>query len=140
MSGYYSGGPYFFSKVMVEVLPNRILPVLWYGIVVYWMCGFVFTVTGFFLWMIPLFMVSINSGCLILLTASYFTDPFAIVVVYGLTTFFSSLSVGIFANLDSIPWVLRWSNYVNVLRYTISSGKSFFFKTSKLTRMNSFQV
>ena len=53
-SGYYTAGPYFLSKFICEMLPNRLVPIILYSCVTYWMGGLWKSAEVFILWLLPL--------------------------------------------------------------------------------------
>ena len=65
-SGYYTAGPYFLSKFICEMLPNRLVPIVLYSCITYWMGGLWKEASTFFLWLLPLFTMAMCSGSILL--------------------------------------------------------------------------
>merc|ERR1712039_703995 len=53
-AGYYTAGPYFISKFICELIPNRVIPLIFYATITYWMSGLWKSFDTWLLWLLPI--------------------------------------------------------------------------------------
>lgn len=118
--GYYHTSPYFVSKVLTDILPNRIFPTLLLGIIVYWMMGLRNDADAFGTFLCALVMVAISAG-----SAAYFCaciTPLFVVAnqLIGLIYVFGMLFSGLLIKTSTLPSWLKWAQWLSFYRYAQS--------------------
>ena len=120
-SGYYRVSTYFFAKLLLDLLPKRVIPIAAGGSILYFMIGFQLDASKYFIFLLCLFLTTIsatgfpflygamvkNSAVAVLLTAATFT----IMMIFG----------GLLVNITSLPEWLQWIQYVSIFRLAIST-------------------
>ena len=61
-SGFYRVSVFFFSQIVTDLIAKRIIPVLLFSVITYFMIGFQLEATKFFIFLLTLFMVSITAA------------------------------------------------------------------------------
>lgn len=118
-SGYYTAGPYFLSKFICEMLPNRLVPIILYSCVTYWMGGLWKSAEVFVLWLLPLLTMAMCSGSILLLYCSIFSTIQIVCQSFVLTTLLMLFTMGLTPSLNQLPVVIRWMQYISIPRYTL---------------------
>ena len=116
-AGYYTAGPYFVSKFICELIPNRVIPLIFYATITYWMSGLWKSVNTWLLWLLPIVNIGFASGAVLMLYCSLIPDFRAAVQSYILTTVFSFVVLGVAPNLASLTPALRWIQWISIPRY-----------------------
>lgn len=115
--GYYRSSSYFVSKVLTDIVPNRIFPVLVFGVIVYWMMGFQADLCKFLIFLACLVQVAVSAG-----SCAYFcacvTSIFVVAnQLLGLIYVFGMLFSGLLIRTDSLPIFLQWAQWLSFYRY-----------------------
>ena len=96
-NGYYRCSSFFISKVICDVIPLRLIPILLFASVSYFLVGFQATVNHFFIFVLTLFLISLAGASVCLLVSSSFAN-FAV------------------ANLFvSLPFVLMMVSFIEIV-------------------------
>jgi len=116
-SGYYRASVYFFSQILVDIIPNRIFPNLVFSLVLYFMAGLQLDVGKFFIFFLALLSTAFSATSIAFL-ASASVESFAVAnAVVALPYILMMLFGGFLANVDSIlPW-LAWMKWFSIFRY-----------------------
>ncbi|VDI24324.1 ATP-binding cassette, subfamily G (WHITE), member 2 [Mytilus galloprovincialis] len=62
VSGFYRVSAYFFSKIICDVIPMRLIPVILFSTVTYFMLGLRLAAENFFLYVLSLFLVAMSAS------------------------------------------------------------------------------
>lgn len=121
VSGFYRVSAYFFSKIICDVIPMRLIPVILFSAITYFMLGLQVTVEQFFLYVLTLFLVAMSaSGIAFFFSAT--VRIFAIAnLCIALTYVFMMVFSGLLVNVSTIPAWLRWLKWVSLFRYGLNA-------------------
>uniref|UniRef100_A0A672IFL4 ATP-binding cassette sub-family G member 2-like n=1 Tax=Salarias fasciatus TaxID=181472 RepID=A0A672IFL4_SALFA len=121
-SGYYRTSVYFLSKIFADLVPNRIIPILVFAAISYWMMGLKPTAAAFFLFALALSLVSLAGVSLAFLasaSASSFAManilvalPFVVMMVFG----------GFLVKLNSMLSWLSWLEWFSIFKYGLNAA------------------
>lgn len=116
-SGYYRVSVFFFSQVITDLIAKRIIPVLLFSIITYFMIGFQLEVDKFFIYLLTLFMVSTTAASVTYAFSSVARVTAVATLLSALTFVLSMLFGGFFISLSSLPVWLSWLKYLSLFRY-----------------------
>merc|ERR1719498_756649 len=71
---FYTAGPYFVSKFICELIPNRLIPLIFYSTITYWMSGLWKSFNTWLLWLLPIVNIGFASGSVLMLYCSLIPD------------------------------------------------------------------
>ena len=120
-SMYYSAGPYFFVKLLVTLMPVRLIYVVLYSLISYWAMGLVRTFDAWLMFTLPNALVSMTSGFLVLGLSPWFTDGAVFRPIFIMLLMGTIATSGFSPPLKSIPWVIRWTAYLSAPYYGLQS-------------------
>ncbi|KAA0722578.1 ATP-binding cassette sub-family G member 2 [Triplophysa tibetana] len=119
--GYYRTSVYFLSKVFVDLLPNRIIPVFVFACIAYYMMGLKPAFTAFLCFALTLSMVSLAGVSLAFLVSASVSSfaianalialPFILMMVFG----------GFLVNLNSMLDWLSWLKWTSIFKYGLDA-------------------
>ncbi|RKP01830.1 hypothetical protein CXG81DRAFT_11477 [Caulochytrium protostelioides] len=113
-NGYYRPSAYFASKVLVDLLPLRVLPPFILGLIVYHMVGLRADSPVFlFKFLLVLVLFNVTAAALCLAIAIMFSDPAIASFVAILVMLFEMLFGGLLLNKETIPQRLAWLNRIS---------------------------
>lgn len=115
-TGTYSSGPYFFSKLVVE-LPMTLSKSLLTMVIFYWIVDLQGSFFELTMW---IFMLSLVASSSAMLLGSATTDPKVAQQLSTLIFVPQILFAGFFVTITQIPVVLRWIQYLCSLKFTIN--------------------
>ncbi|XP_055898082.1 broad substrate specificity ATP-binding cassette transporter ABCG2-like isoform X2 [Biomphalaria glabrata] len=120
-SGFYRVSAYFLVKVLFDMVPLRLVPVLILSSTVYFSVGLNSGAEHFFLFTFCLFCTAMGSSALCLLVSSI-VSVFAVAqIVLGMCYVLMMLLGGFLISLNSVgPW-LYWAQYLSFLKYALSA-------------------
>lgn len=121
VSGFYRVSAYFISKIICDVIPMRMIPVILFSAITYFMLGLRLAVDNFFLYVLSLFLVSLSaSGIAFFFSAT--VQIFAIAnLCIALSYVFMMVFSGLLVNIASIPEWLRWIKWLSLFRYGLNA-------------------
>ncbi|KAJ8001352.1 hypothetical protein DPEC_G00168640 [Dallia pectoralis] len=120
-SGYYRTSVYFLSKVFADQLPNRIVPILVFSAIAYYMMGLKPAFTAFLLFALTLSLVSL-SGVSLAFLASASVSSFAVVnILIALPFVFMMVFGGFLVNLNSMLSWLSWLKWISIFKYGLEA-------------------
>uniref|UniRef100_A0A8C1N416 ABC transporter domain-containing protein n=1 Tax=Cyprinus carpio TaxID=7962 RepID=A0A8C1N416_CYPCA len=115
--GYYRTSVYFLSKVFVDLLPNRIVPIFIFSSICYYMMGLNPSFTAFLCFALTMSMVSLAGVSLaFLVSASVSTFAMANVLI-ALPFVFMMVFGGFLVNLNSMLNWLSWLKWASIFKY-----------------------
>ncbi|XP_047435610.1 broad substrate specificity ATP-binding cassette transporter ABCG2b [Mugil cephalus] len=120
-SGYYRTSVYFLSKVFADLLPNRIIPILVFCAIAYFMMGLKLTAEAFFCFALTLSLVSLAGvGLAFLVSAS--TSTFAMAnILIALPFVFMMVFGGFLVNLNAMLSWLSWLKWISIFSYGLNA-------------------
>ncbi|ESO09919.1 hypothetical protein HELRODRAFT_97247 [Helobdella robusta] len=117
-SGYYRVSVYFVSKIFCDLVPLRLLPVVLFSIITYFMLNLQLVVSKFFIYLLNLFLTTFVSALMaFVISASVGVLALANMLV-GLVMILMMLFGGLLLNSVSIPRWLKWLEYFSFIRYS----------------------
>ncbi|XP_026060687.1 ATP-binding cassette sub-family G member 2-like [Carassius auratus] len=119
--GYYRTSVYFLSKVFVDLLPNRIVPIFIFSSISYYMMGLNPSFTTFLCFALTMSMVSLAGVSLaFLVSASVSTFAMANVLI-ALPFVFMMVFGGFLVNLNSMLNWLSWLKWASIFKYGLDA-------------------
>ncbi|TPP64886.1 Placenta-specific ATP-binding cassette transporter [Fasciola gigantica] len=118
-SGYYRVSVYFFSKIMCDILPTKVLPVLVFMPICYWMAGLRADAAAFFFFELILSLTTLAAAAIALFISATFTLFGIANVVVSIVYVFMMVFGGYLINLKSMGAWLSWLRYLSIFRYSL---------------------
>uniref|UniRef100_A0A8B9JMP8 ABC transporter domain-containing protein n=1 Tax=Astyanax mexicanus TaxID=7994 RepID=A0A8B9JMP8_ASTMX len=119
--GYYRTSVYFLSKVFVDLVPNRIVPIVIFSAIAYYMMGLKPAFTAFLCFSLTLSMVSLAAVSLAFL-ASASVSSFAMANIFiALPFVFMMVFGGFLVNLNSMLSWLSWLQWISIFKYGLDA-------------------
>jgi len=119
-SGYYRASVYFISRVFVDLIPNRLIPILVQASFMYFMTGLQSSAAKFFIFFLVCSLTSISAAALAFSISSSCQSYGVANAVLSLPLIFMMLFGGFLANVETIlPW-LAWIKWISIFRYGIN--------------------
>ncbi|XP_043912558.1 broad substrate specificity ATP-binding cassette transporter ABCG2-like [Protopterus annectens] len=120
-SGYYRTSVYFLSKVFADLIPNRIIPMMVFSGISYFMMGLKANAESFFLYAITLSLTSLAAVSMaFLVSASVSTFSLANVLI-ALPYVFMMVFGGFLVNLNAMLDWLSWIKWISIFRYGMNA-------------------
>ncbi|KAM9455084.1 broad substrate specificity ATP-binding cassette transporter ABCG2b [Clarias gariepinus] len=139
-SGYYRTSVYFLSKVFVDLIPNRIIPILVFSSIAYYMMGMKPAFLAFLCFSLTLSLVSLASVSLAFLVSASVSSFAMANVLIALPFVFMMVFGGFLVNLNSMLSWLSWLQWISIFRYGLNAvtinemtGQVFYNNISSLT-------
>ncbi|TGZ71879.1 hypothetical protein CRM22_002408 [Opisthorchis felineus] len=118
-SGYYRISAYFLSKILCDILPTKVLPVLLFMPICYWMVGLLPEVGAFFYFELLLSITTLAAAAIALFMSATFTLFGIANVVVSILFVFMMVFGGYLINLKSMAAWLSWLRYLSIFRYSM---------------------
>ena len=99
-AGYYSTGPYFLSKLIVDLIPFRIMPPILYSSVAYWMVGLQPDFSRFLIFTGMLILTNMLAGSSVMIISAMSADVGQANLVGVLYFIYTLLFGGLLMNSD----------------------------------------
>ncbi|PWN42701.1 hypothetical protein IE81DRAFT_119342 [Ceraceosorus guamensis] len=106
-NGYYSPITYFFSKLIFDVLPLRVIPPFILGGIVYFLVGLLPSVAAFWSFIAALVLFSLAVSAVVLFISISIKDKGVANLVGSLVMLAGMVSSGFLVNRNSTPWWLQ---------------------------------
>ncbi|KAM3623826.1 uncharacterized protein V6R79_015978 [Siganus canaliculatus] len=121
-SGYYRTSVYFLSKVFADLIPNRIIPILVFSAIAYYMMGLKPHFVAFLCFALNMSLVSLAGvGLAFLVSAS--TSTFAMAnILIALPFVFMMVFGGFLVNLNSMLSWLSWLKWISIFKYGLDAA------------------
>uniref|UniRef100_A0A6Q2X8C5 ABC transporter domain-containing protein n=1 Tax=Esox lucius TaxID=8010 RepID=A0A6Q2X8C5_ESOLU len=120
-SGFYRTSVYFLSKVFADLIPNRILPILVFSSIAYYMMGLKPAFTAFLLFTLTMSLVSL-AGVSLAFLASASVSSFAMAnILIALPFVFMMVFGGFLVNLNSMLSWLSWLKWISIFKYGLEA-------------------
>ncbi|XP_053163666.1 broad substrate specificity ATP-binding cassette transporter ABCG2-like isoform X2 [Hemicordylus capensis] len=119
--GYYRTSAYFLAKVFADLLPNRILPVLLFSSISYFMMGLKYNAESFFLHVLSLSLTNLAAVSMAFLVSAS-VNTFAVAnILIALPYVFMMVFGGFLVNLNSMLTWLSWIKWISIYRYGMNA-------------------
>uniref|UniRef100_A0AAZ3P5R5 ABC transporter domain-containing protein n=1 Tax=Oncorhynchus tshawytscha TaxID=74940 RepID=A0AAZ3P5R5_ONCTS len=120
-SGYYRTSVYFLSKIFADLIPNRIVPILIFSAIAYYMMGLKPAFTAFLLFTLTLSLVSLAGVSLAFLVSASVSSFAMANVLIALPFVFMMVFGGFLVNLNSMLSWLSWLKWISIFRYGLEA-------------------
>uniref|UniRef100_A0A674I1W1 ABC transporter domain-containing protein n=1 Tax=Terrapene triunguis TaxID=2587831 RepID=A0A674I1W1_9SAUR len=122
--GYYRTSAYFLAKVFADLIPNRIIPLLMFSGISYFMMGLKQDAGSFFLYVLSLSLTNLAAVSMaFLVSASVSTFAIANVLI-ALPFVFMMVFGGFLVNLNSMLSWLSWIKWISIFHYGMNVSHS----------------
>jgi ABC-type multidrug transport system ATPase subunit/ABC-type multidrug transport system permease subunit len=105
------------SRLMIDLIPLRIVPALVMGSIAYWMIGMVPAVSNFIKFLAVVVLFSTSVGGFALCVSALISDYGTASLVVAVCMLFQMLLGGLLINTNSIPPALSWIQWLSLFRY-----------------------
>ncbi|XP_065906203.1 broad substrate specificity ATP-binding cassette transporter ABCG2-like [Dysidea avara] len=121
VSGYYRVSSYFLAKVSCDLIPIRIIPIIIYVIIFYWMLGLESDAGKFFFFMLTLVLMASCASAIAFAISS--AAPVAGIAIAGTASalILQVMFSGFLKNLRTIDDWIAWLQYLSVIRYALNA-------------------
>ncbi|KAJ3109352.1 hypothetical protein HK100_003307 [Physocladia obscura] len=116
-NGVYGSMPYYLSKILCDILPLRILPAFLTGTIAFFMVGYDASGSRYPKFLVLLLLFSAIMGLMCMCLAAAISDVGTATLAGAIIILFKMLFAGLIISQDSIPWALRWIQYLSFFRY-----------------------
>ncbi|SCV68407.1 BQ2448_528 [Microbotryum intermedium] len=120
-NGYYSPVSWLASRLVFDLVPLRIIPILIVSSIVYWMVGLTPDATHFFKYLLLLVLYNMTTAVLNFLLAAVIIDTGNAILISSILNLAQMAFAGFFIHLDSIPAALRWIQWLCPLKYLLEA-------------------
>uniref|UniRef100_A0A8C9SV48 ATP-binding cassette, sub-family G (WHITE), member 2c n=1 Tax=Scleropages formosus TaxID=113540 RepID=A0A8C9SV48_SCLFO len=119
--GYYRTSVYFLSKMVVDLIPNRIMPVFVFSAIPYFMMGFKPEPEAFFLFCVTMSLISLSAVSLAFLVSASVGSFGVANTLIALPYVFMMVFGGFLVNLNSMLSWLSWLKWVSIFYYGLNA-------------------
>ncbi|KAJ0050965.1 hypothetical protein NL108_011325 [Boleophthalmus pectinirostris] len=121
-SGYYRTSVYFLSKIFADILPNRVVPIVVFASIAYYMMGLRPEFLAFVCFALNMVLVSLAGvGLAFLVSASVSTFAMANILI-ALPFVFMMVFGGFLVNLNSMLSWLSWIKWLSIFSYGLNAA------------------
>lgn len=118
-SGYYRISAYFLAKILCDILPTKVLPVLLFMPICYWMAGLLPEAAAFLTFELILSVTTLAAAAVALFISASFTLFGVANVIVSILFVFMMVFGGYLINLKSMAKWLSWLRYLSIFRYSM---------------------
>ncbi|KAK7491867.1 hypothetical protein BaRGS_00016886 [Batillaria attramentaria] len=120
VSGFYRVSAFFVAKILCDVIPMRLLPVIIFSAIAYFMIGLQPGADHFFFFVLDMFLVALSASA-IGFSISATVRIFAVAnLLIALSFVFMMLFSGLLVNLKDLAEWLQWIRYLSIFRYSLN--------------------
>ncbi|XP_078284434.1 broad substrate specificity ATP-binding cassette transporter ABCG2-like [Rhinoraja longicauda] len=116
-SGYYRTSAYFLSKVAVDLIPNRIVPILIFSLISYYLMGLKQDIGSFFLFYMTLGLSSLSAVSLAFLVSASVSTFATANALIAIPYVFMMVFGGFLVNLNKMLQWMAWLKWISIFRY-----------------------
>ncbi|KAI6650416.1 ATP-binding cassette sub-family G member 2-like isoform X3 [Oopsacas minuta] len=120
-SGYYRVSAYFISKLLLDLLPKRIIPIACGGSILYFMMGFQVVWYKYCIFLLCLFTTTISASGFPFVYGALVNDFAVANLLTALTFVMMMIFGGLLVNISTLPIWLQWIQYLSIFRLSIST-------------------
>ncbi|XP_057699555.1 broad substrate specificity ATP-binding cassette transporter ABCG2b [Corythoichthys intestinalis] len=121
-SGYYRTSVYFLSKIFADLIPNRIIPILIFSSIAYYMMGLKSALTAFLCFALTMSMVSLAGVSLAFLVSASVSSFAMANILIALPFVFMMVFGGYLVNLNAMLSWLSWLKWISIFRYGLNAA------------------
>ncbi|KAG8967053.1 hypothetical protein FRC03_010801 [Tulasnella sp. 419] len=118
---YYSPSAWLLSRFIFDLIPLRIIPTIVVATITYWMAGLSPDAARFFKFLLILVLFALAMALFNFLLASVFRNGGIAILLSALFNLYTMTFAGFFVNLNDIPPVLRWLQWLCPLKYCLEA-------------------
>ncbi|KDQ18610.1 hypothetical protein BOTBODRAFT_28990 [Botryobasidium botryosum FD-172 SS1] len=118
---YYRPSAWLLCRVAFDIIPLRIVPTLIVSTITYWMAGLSPHAAAFFKFLLVLVLYVLSITLFNFLLAAIFSNGGIAILISSLYNLYAMTYAGFFVHLGSIPPVLRWLQWLDVLKYCLEA-------------------
>ncbi|KAI9199782.1 uncharacterized protein BJ171DRAFT_517045 [Polychytrium aggregatum] len=116
-NGFYGALPFFLTKMVMDLIPLRIIPVLIMGTIAYFMMGFQTTADHFGRYTVIMVLLSAECALFCLIIAVLMSDVGMANLVGAILMLFELMFTGSLLNQTEIPGSLGWIRFLSIFKY-----------------------
>ncbi|PRT54145.1 hypothetical protein B9G98_01765 [Wickerhamiella sorbophila] len=116
-NGYYSPFSYYAAKVLLDIVPLRVIPPLILGVIVYPLVGLTLTDGAPLKFLLILVLFNLSAATMMLVIGILISDSGVAILVGCLVNLFGILFAGLFLNQESMGAYSRWLRYLSLFHY-----------------------
>ncbi|KAI9508809.1 hypothetical protein F5148DRAFT_1351131 [Russula earlei] len=125
-NAYYSPAAWLFVRLLFDVLPLRVIPIIIVSTITYWMAGLAPHPANFFKFLLILVLFTICmtlfvTSSLNFLIGAAIPDGGLALLLSALMGLYQMTFAGFFVHLQSIPQLLRWLQWMCPLKYALEA-------------------
>ncbi len=117
-NGFYGPIPFFFSKVLFDLFPLRLIPTAIMTAISYWLISYSTDLTSFLKYYVVVLVFAAECGLLCLAIGAAFDDVGTANLVAVISILLQMLMAGLLINQNMIPTPLRWVQYLSAFKYS----------------------
>lgn len=118
---YYRPSAWLLCRVLFDIIPLRVIPTIIVSSVVYWMVGLTASAAAFFKFLLVLVLYVLGITLFNFLLAAVFNNGGVATLISSLYNLYAMTFAGFFVHLGAIPPVLRWLQWLDVLKYCLEA-------------------
>uniref|UniRef100_A0A669CBR9 ATP-binding cassette, sub-family G (WHITE), member 2b n=1 Tax=Oreochromis niloticus TaxID=8128 RepID=A0A669CBR9_ORENI len=120
-SGYYRTSVYFLSKIFADLIPNRMIPIIVFSAIAYYMMGLKPAFETFLCFALTMSLVSLAGvGLAFLVSASVSSFAMANILI-ALPFVFMMVFGGFLVNLNAMLSWLSWLKWISIFKYGLDA-------------------
>ncbi|XP_066516632.1 broad substrate specificity ATP-binding cassette transporter ABCG2b [Hoplias malabaricus] len=119
--GYYRTSVYFLSKVFVDLIPNRMVPIVIFSAIAYYMMGLKPAFAAFLCFALTMSLVSLAAVSLAFLVSASVSSFAMANVLIALPFVFMMVFGGFLVNLNSMLSWLSWLRWISIFKYGLNA-------------------
>lgn len=120
-ASFYSPNAWLLSRIMFDIVPLRLIPIILVSTIVYWMVGLSPHPDRFFKFLLILIEYGLQLTIHNFLLAALIRNGGIAILLSSLYNLFLMTYAGFFVNIGKIPPVLRWLRYFSTLNYALEA-------------------
>lgn len=116
-NGYYNPLAYYMAKVLLDILPLRVVPPILLGFIVYPLVGLNLEDKAPWVFLLTLVLFNLAASTIMLVIGILIPDFGVASLVGCLVNLFGILFAGLFLNQETMPPAFAWMKYVSIFHY-----------------------
>ncbi|KAM9817768.1 broad substrate specificity ATP-binding cassette transporter ABCG2b isoform X2 [Syngnathus typhle] len=121
-SGYYRTSVYFLSKILADLIPNRMIPIFIFSAIAYYMMGLKSALVAFLRFALTMSLVSLAGVSLAFLVSASVSSFAMANILIALPFVFMMVFGGYLVNLNAMLSWLSWLKWVSIFRYGLNAA------------------
>jgi ATP-binding cassette subfamily G (WHITE) protein 2 len=117
VSGYYRVSAYFISKIMVDVVSVRLVPLLIFAVISYYMMGYQSDFDKFAFFALILILEALSSASFAFLFSALFSHKAVAMVFLSFSYVLMMAFGGLLVNLKAMSDIFSWMRYLSAFYY-----------------------